>query len=506
MKRQTLFLGLLVALLASCGKTFTAPTKEGVELTYHITDGTEKVCEVGSGSSQQAAVKDASYRGPLTIPSSADGYYVDAIGEGAFQGFAGMTSVNIPASVITLGDYAFEACDGLREVVVHSRVQAFGEGVFASCHNLRKVKFRCPLTRVADHLFDGCKLLETFSIPEGVTAIGDYAFKDCAALHGLELPQGVENIGIEAFMGCSSLDEVVLPEGLRTIGDGAFQGCHNLRSIHIPASVTSIGEAAFYNCPSLTSITVDPKNPVYDSRKGCNAIVEKKTNLLLQACSKTRIPPTVTDIADGAFAFCPGIERISLPPGVTSIGSFAFAYCPDLRSVTFPSSLTAIGDRPFAGCPQLSSIDINSENPVFDSHNQCDAVVETLTNTLLYGCRNTTIPSVVTKIGPNAFSACPGLTTIRLHEGMKSIGERAFAECPNLKEVTLPSTLASIGVMAFKDCKALALLKVRMRQPLTIDENVFSGCNTVRLVVPKGKREDYLAAKGWMNFQIIEDK
>ena len=307
-------------------------------------------------------------------------------------------------------------------------------------------------------------------------------------------------------MGCSSLREVVLPEGLTSIGDGAFQGCDNLEAIHIPASVTSIGARAFHHCSHLTSITVDQKNPVYDSRDGCNALMEKESNMLLQACSKTQIPSTAKTIGDEAFAYCRGIERVSLPSGVISLGNLAFSFCPNLRAVYFPSSLTTIGECPFAGCNQLSSIDIHSENPAFDSHSQCNAVIETHTNTLLYGCRTTTIPSVVKKIGSKAFAACPGLTAIHLHEGVKSIGEEAFAGCTNLKEVRLPSTLASIGLMAFLNCKALTTVEVRTRTPLNIGEGVFQGCPKDCLFVPKGKRDVYLATPGWMEFQRIEER
>ena len=229
-------------------------------------------------------------------------------------------------------------------------------------------------------------------------------------------------------------------------------------------------------------------------------------NTLVQGCGKTNIPPTVTAIGDEAFAHVASLTSVNLPPGVISIGDRAFAYCPDLRSVSFPSSLTNIGETPFLGSQELSSISIHSENPAFDSHNQCNAIVETLSNTLLYGCRNSSIPSVVTKIGSRAFEGCNGLTSIRLHEGVKSIGEQAFSNCANLKNVSLPSSLASIGSMAFKDCKALSTLEVRMRAPIVIDDNAFLNCEAAHLVVPKGKKQAYLSANTWKNFALIEEK
>ena len=205
------------------------------------------------------------------------------------------------------------------------------------------------------------------------------------------------------------------------------------------------------------------------------------------------------------LAYSAGLTSLNLPPGMTGIGDLAFAYCPNLRSVSLPSSLTSIGETPFLGCNELSSISINSENPVFDSHNKCDAIIETHTNTLLYGCRNTTIPSVVTKIGRQAFAACQGLTSIRLHEGVKSIGEQAFTNCSNLKSVALPSSISSIGDGAFCDCPALTTLEVRMRRPPVISANTFRNSETARLFVPKGTKGDYLSAEVWKDFATIEE-
>jgi hypothetical protein len=339
-----------------------------------------------------------------------------------------------------------------------------------------------------------------------VKQVGDYAFKDCRSLSEMTLPAGVTSIGIEAFMGCRALEVMDIPEGVTAIGDGAFENCSNLVSIHIPASVKRIGAAAFKNCPRPVSITVAPGNKVYDSRNDCNAIVEHATNTLLVGCGKTRIPATVTTIGDGAFAYAAGLTSLNLPSGMTGIGDLAFAHCTNLKSVSFPSSLVNLGETPFLGCYELSAISIDSENPAFDSHNKCDAIIETHTNTLLLGCRNTTIPSVVTKIGPKAFAACQGLTSIRLHEGVKVIGEQAFTNCSNLKSVSLPSSLSSIGDMAFADCRALATLEVRMRRPPVIGANTFRNCGTTKLIVPKGKKREYLSTDVWKDFSVVEEQ
>ena len=385
---------LLSLLLVACSNTFTTQTKEKVVLTCHVTEKVEKECEIGSGKAGQPAVKGEGYRGIVTIPSSANGYYIDAIGESAFSGFAGMTSVVIPPSITAIGDRAFMECDGLTSVVLPSRVKTFGEGVFASCKQLRMVRFRCPLERVSDHMFDGCELLQALELPKGVKSVGDYAFKDCRSLRELTLPSGVTSIGMEAFMGCQALEAMVIPEGVTTIGDGAFENCYNLVSIHIPASVKSIGTAAFRNCPRLVSITVDPENKVFDSRNGCNAIIVTAYDRLIMGCKGTVIPPSVKCIGEKAFNSCQTLKEITIPESVDTIGTMAFYNCRNLsyvslpkslriidpfafaytslQTVTIPSGVTQIWLKAFAEIPTLTSITSQIENPFDLEYPICD--------------------------------------------------------------------------------------------------------------------------------------
>ena len=103
------------------------------------------------------------------------------------------------------------------------------------------------------------------------------------------------------------------------IGDEAFYGCSSLTSIHLPAHLTSLGEQPFINCSGITSITVDPDNKTYDSRNDCNAIIDKKNNILLIGCQNTTIPEDVVAIGKSAFSGCTGLTSIVLPNSVTTI-------------------------------------------------------------------------------------------------------------------------------------------------------------------------------------------
>lgn len=123
-----------------------------------------------------------------------------------------------------------------------------------------------------------------------VTSIGESAFEDCSELTSINIPNSVITIGVDAFYGCTGLTSVIIPNSVTSIGKRAFYSCTGLKSVTIPNSVTSIGFVAFNRCGALTSIVVADGNIVYDSRDGCNAIIETATNTLITGCQNTVIP------------------------------------------------------------------------------------------------------------------------------------------------------------------------------------------------------------------------
>jgi hypothetical protein len=216
-----------------------------------------------------------------------------------------------------------------------------------------------------------------------------------------------------------------------------------LTSIFIPKSVTSIGEAVFGACSSLTSIVVADGNPIYDSRDNCNAIIETATNTLIKGCSS----PT----------------SITIPSSVTSIRQFAFSRCSLLTSVFIPKNVTSIGEAAFSGCDSLTSIVVEDGNPIYDSRDNCNAIIETATNTLIQGCSSPTsftIPGSVTSIGCGAFSGCYSLTSIVIPENVTSIEGHAFYGCSSLEIVHLPAGVSNFEIDSFKDCRNLKAIYV----------------------------------------------
>ena len=210
-------------------------------------------------------------------------------------------------------------------------------------------------------------------------------------------------IGSHAFSHCRGLTSVTIPNSVTTIGERAFFLCDGLTSITIGNSVTTIGNGAFSRCSGLTSIVVESGNTNYDSREGCNAIIETATNTLITGCKNTVIPGSVTAIGWAAFSGCSGLTSITIPNSVTEIEGWAFCDCHSLTSITIPNSVTTITTDAFDGCTGLTSIVVESGNSSYDSREGCNAIIRTNTNTLIVGCKNTVIPNSVTTIGNRAF-------------------------------------------------------------------------------------------------------
>ena len=137
----------------------------------------------------------------------------------------------------------------------------------------------------------------------------------------------------------------------------------------------------------------------------------------------------VTSIGSSAFTNCRGLTSVTIPNTVTSIAEIAFQGCSNMTSVTIPNSVTSIGNGVFFYCSNLVSISVESGNTVYDSRDNCNAIIETNTNTLIIGCKTTAIPNSVTSIGYCAFCYCSDLTSITIPNSVTSIGGSAFRGC-----------------------------------------------------------------------------
>ncbi len=443
---------------------------------------------------------------------------VTIIGDNAFYGCSGLTNITIPFGVTDIESFAFFECTGLSEITLPNSVANINYAAFQGCAGLTSLTIPGGVTNLSDDAFAGCPNLASVTVDADNPV---YDSRDnCNAI--------IETSSDTLIIGCKN---TVIPSSVTSIGGGAFAGCTTLTSITIPGNVTSLGDFnIFYGCDNLASITVDADNPVYDSRDNCNAVVETSTNTLIAGCKNTVIPESVTVVGSGAFVGCTTLTEITIPgnvttigssafdnctgltdvtisEGVTEIGSYAFIYCSNLASVSLPDSLTSIedaafgecysltsitipsgvehiGSYAFCNCPALASMSVDSNNPVYDSRNNCNAIIETSSDTLIIGCKNTVIPNTVTIIGSNAFSGCTRLSNVTIGNSVTSIGDGAFSSCTGLTSLIIPNTVTSIGGYAFNGCSGLTNLEFEEGSRITnLEGGTFSYSPNLKCIV-----------------------
>ena len=313
---------------------------------------------------------------------------------------------------------------------------------------------------------------------------------------------------LEHFKGRVSTS-VVIPEGVTIIGARAFAFYPGLKGISIPSTVTRIDDYAFIKCPNLQSITVSPDNPVFRSENNC--CIERSTNRLVFGCGKSVIPEGVTVISKDAFNGCESLTKINVPSsivridedaffecvnlkelhiqeGVIEIGKLAFCDCCNLTGIRIPASATKIANGAFYNCKKLQSIQVSDQNSAYYSESNC--CIETKSQRLIFGCKDSVIPEGVTSIADMAFIGCDELTKISLPFGIVEIGKDAFRNCKNLLSMVLPNSVEKINSAAFGGCKSIRDLFIP-ESVKEIEKGAFMGCSGIRSIKVDPKNMTY---------------
>jgi hypothetical protein len=523
--------------------------------------------------------------------------YDNASNKAPWAAYAGeIQKIEFESGITSIGYFAFYKCNKVKSLNIPATVGYIGSSAFEDCTSLTSLSLNDGLLSIGGSAFEGCAVLQILSIPSTVNSISINAFKNCKGITDVYCyAENVPDTHSDAFVGTptgsatlhvptnavkayreswpwSGFKETVSLENSPTIvdtpiidngiiytikGDGtlevtglnkkmttveipssviangteyqvtsikerAFESQREITYISIPQSVTSIKEHTFNNCTNLTSVIIPNSVTTIgiEAFYGCTSL------------SYILIPNSVTSIDNGAFMRCTNLSSFTIPHSVITIGTSVFNYCSSLKSIIIPNSVTSIGNNIFGSC-NLTSIEVESGNNYYDSRNNCNAIIETASNTLITGCKNSTIPNGVTSIGRSAFFGCSGLSSITIPNSVISIGsgafegtawynnqpdglvfagnvaykykgempnntrivikdgtlgiaEDAFSNCANLCSVTIPNSVITIGSRAFNQCFGLTSITIP-NSVTSINNGTFFNCSGLEtVIIPDG--------------------
>ena len=416
---------------------------------YNITSSSKKTVEVTYKGSSFATFSDE-YIGDITIPSTisfgGQDFSVTSIGKEAFRFCIEVTSVTISNGLTEIGESAFCDCIKLSSINIPNSVTDIKREAFKGS-GIISIEISSGVKGINTGVFMNCQRLTSVILPNGLTRIDSYAFNKCSSLLSISIPITVRKIDMCAFSSCVKLTNIIIPKGVEVIPLQCFDGCVSLVNVIIPEGVTQIRNRAFADCCSLTSIN---------------------------------LPNGITHIGDEVFNGT-NLVSIIIPEGVASLGHGAFYNCYNLREITFPKTFRYLDiTDDFSGC-KFEIIKVTEGNPWYDSRDNCNAVIETSSNTLVLGSSSTIIPNSVTNIGKYAFQGC------------------------KLTSITIPKSVVNIGVDAFWGCPLNTIYSYIPAERLyRIGSNTFYGSyDDAQLYVPYGSKSTYQSTRYWNLFEEI---
>lgn len=455
--------------------------------------------------------------GQWSIPSTANGYNVTAIGNSAFLNCNKITRITIGSSVTTIESAAFEGCSGLERVTIYD--------LEAWCNVTIEGNATSSPLYYARHLYLNSSEITELTVPDGVEALGAFVFMHCDGLTKVTIPNSVTTIGWSCFNGCTNLETVILGNGLTGIRDFAF-GNNNLKNVtclgtRAPAMLESCFNSTTYQNATLTV----PKGckSAYESFASWGLfanIVEAPYNFVVNGIyysitGSNTVKVTYRDTGYNTYS-----GNINIPNSVsyngttyqvTAIGSYAFMNSTGLTSVTIPPTITLMSEYAFYGCSNLTQVNISNliawlnisfsgnawANPLFLGH-----------HLYLNGSEVTelNVPSGITELKDQAFNGCLSLTKVNIADDVTSIGWACFNGCSNLQTVSLGANVNYISYYVFAGCTSLTSITCRATTPPemgTVETFDNATYNTAELYVPESSISAYQAADWWKNFAHI---
>lgn len=443
-----------------------------------------------------------------------EGGLLTEIGQYALS-MSGISSVVIPASVVTIGDYAFSRCTKLTSVTfaADGALEIINSGVFQYT-GVNSVVIPANVTRIGNSAFAYSSLKSvTFAEGSVCSSIGYAAFRD-SLIESIAIPASVENIGEDipaagsplhgyAFDGCRNLKSLTFDTGSKlkniynyafrntaltkfsfpsseneiTVAKQLFFGCNSLKEIYVSESVLSNLDQALMAAPVLEKVEIAATNESYGVDSELPLISTPSGNSIIYFFTaldgkntEVVIPEGTLYIEASAFKNQVYLTKVTIPSSVLEIGQGAFQNCFSLKEVKFEgtSALQSIGNGAFNSCTSLTTINL----PAGASYGtylfaNCSSLKEI------------SLPAGVKSLPNYMFSDCVSLTTVNLPDTLTTIGKYAFKNCASLAEIDI-SNVTSIGIYAFT---LSGLTEITIPEAIkTLGNQIFNGCSKLKTV------------------------
>ena len=530
----------------AASRSLTTDNKDDQGLTYTLNAADHTATVANYDNSTQDGVIDI----PDTVISGGQPYTVTAIGYSAFGSLStpkNVSSVFIPATVLSIGDSAFIYCDALTTVTFaeNSQLKSIERAAFYGTEHahprFKEIKIPDSVETIGNGAFYDCRDLERITLPSTLQKLSNSTFYDCTALSEVTFPASLKTIEKSAFSGCRKLSEVKLPASLKAIQSYVFDRCSALKTVSYDGSlerwsqINTSNDFLGYSCPSLVMDDYTAQFILVEDGPFAEPIPKKTVTITKYTGTESTVilPSTisgwpVTKIGEAALKDNTTITSVTIPGSVTEIGANAFAGCTNLTSVTYGgdwSNLTIQSGNPAvqdaANAPLFDFEFIPPDNTAVIVTNYkyngaaADVTipsryqgkpVTTIGHAAFFNSAVTsvTIPDSVTSISDAAFINCPKLTNISIPNSVTYIGFSAFSSCTSLKSITLPSSLSFISGALFLDCSQLTTIHIPV-SVTSIGNNAFADCPSLMTVTYPGSKTQWDDITKGRNSDVLEN-